>query len=89
MKKQWNKEISDSFQEVLKMMLEAPEREMEPYVKEKIKNFLKKHHTSKEIYDFCDEISKLPMIKINNNVCMGDISSFVQVTLNVTKYYKK
>jgi len=46
-------------------------------------------HTPKEIYDFCDEISKLPCEEISDiKACVGDISSFVHVAMDVTKYYE-
>jgi len=87
-KTKWDKFIAKTFTKTLKLFLKASEREMEPYVKEKIKEFLKNKHTPEEIFDFCDSISKLPMTKLSDKVCMGDISSFMQSVFDVTKYYE-
>jgi len=85
----FTEELAKTFFKVLKEFLNSSEREMEPYVREKIVEFVKDEHTPGEIYDFCDEISKLPCKRISEHACVGDISSFMQSVFDVTKYYEK
>lgn len=87
--KEFNEKMSETFLKVLEKCLSSSGSEMKSYVREEIKEFLKSKHTLLEIYDFCDHISKLPMIKLSDKVCIGDISSFVQACFDVTKYYKR
>ena len=81
--------LATLFIKILYEFLNLSEREMEDYVRKEIEKFLNKDHTTSEVYDFCDHISKLSCKKISEGVCVGDISSFMQVTLDVTKYYEK
>ena len=85
----FNEELARTFFNVLKEFLNASDREMEPYVREKIKEFVKEAHSPEEIYDFCDSISKLPCQRISEKACVGDISAFMQSVFDVTKYYEK
>ncbi len=87
--KPFNEELANTFFTVLKEFLNSSDREMEPYVREKIQEFVKEEHTPGEIYDFCDEISKLPCQRISEKICVGDISAFMQSVFDVTKYYEK
>jgi len=88
-KTKWDSELAERFTTTLEMLLDSSDREMEPYVRKEISKFLETKHTPEEVYDFCDHISKLPTMKLSNNICVGDISSFVQAVMDVSKYYEK
>ena len=88
-KTKWDYKLGETFLETLKKFENAPEREMEPHVREKIKKFTKENHNSEEIYDFCDHISKFPMTKISEGICVRDISAFMQAVFDVRKFYNK
>jgi hypothetical protein len=63
---------------------------MEPYVREKIQEFIAIAHTPRELYDFMDWISKLPCERIEGSkICVGDIDGFIQSVCDVTKYYER
>jgi hypothetical protein len=84
--------LAETFNNVLEEFLNASDNEMEPYVREKIKKFLnngENRNTREQIFDFCDSLSKLPVMKISKNACVGDISTFMQSVFDVTKYYTK
>jgi hypothetical protein len=72
---------------ILYTFLNLSEREMETYVKLKIQDFLAKPYTTKELYYFLDGISKLPCTRMGN-ICVGDISGFMQASADVTKHYE-
>lgn len=85
----FTEELAQTFFKVLNEFLNSSDREMEPYVREKIVEFVKGEHTPGEIYDFCDYISKLPCQRLSEHACVGDISAFMQSVFDVTKYYEK
>lgn len=66
---------------------------LEPYVRQRIKDFLIEKRTPIEIYDFCDGLSKLPCERFGKNqaggalYCVGDIDAFGQRLFDVTKHY--
>jgi hypothetical protein len=72
---------------ILYTFLNLSEREMEAYVKLKIQSFLAKPYTTKELYYFLDEISKLSCARMGK-ICVGDISGFMQASADVTKHYE-
>jgi len=39
------------------------------------------------MYDFIQNISEQPMVKINEKMCIGDISSFVKVLCDMKRFY--
>jgi hypothetical protein len=81
---QFNRNMGDL---TLYTFLNLSELEMEAYVKLRIQDFLAKPYTTKELYYFLDEISKLPCSRIGS-VVVGDISGFMQAAADVTKYYE-
>jgi hypothetical protein len=87
--REFDDHLATTFTNVLEEFLNASEREMEDYVRKEIKKFLESNHHRNEIFDFCDHLSKLPVIKISENTCVGDISTFMQSVFDVTKYYYK
>lgn len=62
--------------------------EMAGWVKEKIQNFVASPFSDAELYDFMDDISRIPAKRMGF-ICVGDISSFMQVVCDVTKYYTR
>lgn len=73
--------------EVFKLLLKCPERDMEKYIKDKIIEFLQQSHTPGETYDFLQWVSDQPVIKINEKMCVGNISTFVKELCNMKRYY--
>ena len=73
---------------LLERLTQAPPSQMEDYVKDKIIAFSKTDYTETQIYDFLDEISKIPVVK-TDSFCIGDISSFVQIACDVSKIFER
>ncbi len=78
-----NIEKADFNKEMYYAMLDlwrcAPEHEMTPRIRNKVVDFFSVDHSSKECYEFCDDIA-------NNST--GEISNFVKVLFDVRKVYK-
>ena len=84
-----NKKVADEgmMDLILGELPGCPERDMEPYVREKIVGFNKEAHTPPEKYDFLVEVSKHPCNKISATVSTGDISTFVRELCSLDKHY--
>lgn len=63
--------------------------EMAGWVKEKIEDFASKPFTNLELYNFLIEISQIPVVKVGDSFCIGHISSFMQATACMDRYYEK
>jgi hypothetical protein len=88
--RKFDETLANTYIKICNEFLNSSDREMEPYVRKKIEKFLDKTtHTTEEVYNFCDEISKLPVTKLSETTCVGDISTFMQSVFNVSKYYEK
>lgn len=74
-------------EEIIKVLCKAPESQVEKHIKDNCIRFNEKEHTPVEMYDFIQSISEQPMVKINEKMCIGDISSFVQVLCDMKRFY--
>ena len=88
-KKKWDDELAGVFSDTLEKFLDAPASQMEPYVREEIREFLNETRTAEEVYDFCVKISKYPCQKISEGVSVGDISEFMKSVFELDLFYKK
>lgn len=71
---------------------ELSDREMEPYVRKKIKDCLSGNPTPRQLYDMMAEVAGLPCERtvINGQkVAVGHISGFIQAYCDVTKHYHR
>lgn len=87
------KEKKEASTEMMKMIIEqmcsVPSGQAENYVRERFKKFKNEEHTPPEMYDFLVEISRIPVTKINDKSCVGDISTFVMELCALDKHYLK
>jgi hypothetical protein len=68
----------------------CPHNDAEEWVKEKTRVFHAAPYTDAQLYDFIAEVSKIPVYKMespNENICIGDISSFLQVLCSINNHY--
>ncbi len=72
---------------ILKNLSLAPISQMDKHVRDEILEFNENDHTPTEMFDFLQSISEKPMIKLNEKVCVGEISSFVQSLCDLNKFY--
>lgn len=72
---------------IIEKMCVAPSGQAEQNVKDKFIKFKGEHHTPSEKFDFINEISKIPVQKINDEVSVGDISTFVKELCALEKHY--
>lgn len=69
---------------------ELSDRELEPYVRQKIKDCLALDPTPQQLYDMMAEVAALPCDRLIINgqkLAVGDISGFVQALCDVKKHY--
>lgn len=83
-KKECHLELMDM---IIEQMCVAPSGQVEQYVKDKFIKFKGEKHTPSEKFDFINEISKIPVVKINEKACVGDISIFVRELCALEKHY--
>lgn len=82
------REISIEFMKmIIHEMCSAPTSDVEDYVREMFIKFKNEEHTPSEMYDFIVGISKIPVTKINDKMCVGDISTFVMELCALDKHY--
>lgn len=62
--------------------------QMEPWVKKKLQDFAAKPYNTINLYDFLNEISRIPIVK-TDKASIGDISSFMQVAADISRFYSK
>lgn len=74
------------------MAFELSDREMEAYVRTKIKDCLSADPTPRQLYDMMAEVAALPCERTviqGQKVAVGHISGFVQAYCDVTQHYKR
>jgi hypothetical protein len=74
-------------EEVIRILRKCPDSDMEKHVKDKILEFTEKEHNPGELYDFLQWVSDRPVVKINEKICVGDVSTFVKALCNMKKFY--
>ena len=71
---------------------ELSDHEMEPYVRQKIKDCLASNPTPRQLYDMMAKVAALPCKRImlaGQKVSVGHISGFIQAYCDVTKHYNR
>jgi hypothetical protein len=82
----------EMFKDAMVMAQGLSDYEMEPYVREKMKDCLASNPTPSQVYDCCAEIAALPCQRCNVGgvtFAVGHISGFMQALFDVTKYYQR
>jgi hypothetical protein len=85
----FNREMGE---EILKYILITSTRESEQYIKDQTKLFVEKGFTDRELYDYIDDIGKIPVDRFEfsgTKVCVGDISGFTQKLCELSLYYER
>lgn len=72
---------------IIEKMCVAPSGQAEQHIKNKFIKFKEEQHTPSEKFDFINEISKIPVQRINDKASIGDISTFVKELCALEKHY--
>ena len=73
---------------ILLAMCTAPIGQVETYIKDECIAFKENGgYTPAQLYDFIENISHKPVVKISEKACIGDISSFVQAMCDLGRFY--
>lgn len=87
-KKEEKQEASvEMMEKLIELMCEAPDSQMDKKVREKFLIFKDETHTPREMFDFLVSVSRIPITKVSEKACIGDISSFVAVTCALDNFY--
>lgn len=78
----------NTFREAVPHFLHLSDKEMEPWVRQKIIEFLKISPTPIELYDFLMEIAAIPVYQVGD-LQVGAISDFLRAYCDVAKYFKR
>jgi hypothetical protein len=74
---------------IIEQLCVVPSGQIAPNLKQKCIEFNKIKHTPAEKFDFIVSIGETPVEKVNDKMCIGDISTFVKSMCALKQFYLK